>query len=151
MLGQAADRAPVLVIIKYIARTAGIACCSVGFGHIRKPRHNGRGYIVNYRNASVVGGLAGGSSHLQSCQAFLTSPASTVLAEASRGVKIVALMALANLCGLPSLLFTLLLLSIATDFQVVVLLDIIAFQTEIGYPIDLYQHPIVLAVSSFNY
>ena len=45
----------------------------------------------HYRNAPVVGGLAGGAAHLQSCQAFLTAPASTVLAEASRGVKIVAL------------------------------------------------------------
>jgi hypothetical protein len=61
-----------------------------------------------YRNAPVVGGLAGGSAHLQNCQAILTTPAITVLAEASRGVKIVALMALADLCGLPSLLFTLL-------------------------------------------
>ena len=64
--------------------------------------------LFNYRNAPVVGGLAGGFAHLQSCQTFLTSPASTVLAEASRGAKIVALMALANLNGLPSLLFTLL-------------------------------------------
>jgi len=38
---------------------------------------------------------------------ILTTPASTALAEASRGVKIVALMALAGLGGLPSLLFTL--------------------------------------------
>jgi len=68
-----------------------------------------------------LGGLAGGAAHLQSYQAFLTTPASTVLAEASEG-KIVALMALAELCGLPSLLFTLLLTSIATDFQVAVLL-----------------------------
>ena len=37
-------------------------------------------------------------------------------------MKIVALMALADLCGLPSLLFTLLLTSIAADFQVAVLL-----------------------------
>ena len=65
-----------------------------------------------------MGGLAGGAAHLQSCQAFLTSPASAVLAEASRGVKIVALMALANLYGLPSLLFTLLQFSIAANLQV---------------------------------
>ena len=83
----------------------------------RKPRLNGRGHI--HRNAPVVGGLADGATHLQSCQALLTTPASTALAEASRGVKIVALMALANFCDLPSLLFTLLLLSIATDFQAV--------------------------------
>ena len=57
----------------------------------RKPRHNGWGYILNYRNAPVVGRLAGGAVHLQSCQTFLTTPASTVLAEASRGVKIVTL------------------------------------------------------------
>ena len=37
-------------------------------------------------------------------------------------MKIVALMALADLCGLPSLLFTLLWTSIAADFQVAVLL-----------------------------
>ena len=37
-------------------------------------------------------------------------------------MKIVALMALADLCGLPSLLFTLLSTSIAADFQVAVLL-----------------------------
>ena len=67
-----------------------------------------------------MGGLAGGAAHLQSSQAFLTTPASTVLAEASEG-KIVALMALADLCGLPSLLFTLLLISIAADFQVAAL------------------------------
>ena len=62
-----------------------------------------------------------------------TALANTMLAEASRGVKIVALMALANFCDLPSLLFTLLLLSIATDFQVV------AFPTlhaEMGHAID---------------
>ena len=75
---------------------------------LENPATMGRA-IFSYRNAPVVGGLAGVSSHLQSCQAFLTSPTSTVLAEASRGVKIVALMALANLYGLPSLLFTLLL------------------------------------------
>lgn len=45
-----------------------------------------------------------------------------MLAEASRGVKIVALMALANLCGLPSLLFTLLIESIAVDSQLAALL-----------------------------
>lgn len=59
-----------------------------------------------YRNAPVVDGLAVSSAHLQNCQTTLTTPASTVLAEASSGVKIVTLMALADLCGLPSLLFT---------------------------------------------
>ena len=87
----------------------------------KTPPHR-RGNILRHRNAPVVGGLAGGAAHLQSCQAFLAAPASTALAEASRGVKIVALMALAYLCGLPSLLFTLLPLSIATDFQSVALL-----------------------------
>ena len=75
---------------------------------LRKPCHNGRGYIVNYRNTPVVSGHAGGSAYLQNYQTILTLPACVALAEASRGVKIVALMALANLCGLPSLLFTLL-------------------------------------------
>ena len=97
----------------------------------RKPRHNGQGHI--HRNAPVVGGLAGGAAHLQGCQTFLTAPASAVLAEASRGVKIVALMALANFCDLPSLLFTLLLLSIATDFQVVAFPNLHA---KMGYAID---------------
>ena len=55
-----------------------------------------------------MSGHAGGSAHLQNYQAILTLPACAVLAEASRGVKIVALMALADLYGLPSLLFTLL-------------------------------------------
>jgi hypothetical protein len=68
---------------------------------LRKPRHNWWGYIVSYRNAPVVGGHAGGSAHLQSYQAILITPASTVLAEASRGVKIVALMALAKLMACP--------------------------------------------------
>jgi hypothetical protein len=46
----------------------------------------GKSYLLSaYRNAPVVGGLAGGAAHLQSCQTFLTSPASAVLAEASEG------------------------------------------------------------------
>ena len=84
-----------------------------------KPCHNGRGYILSYRNAPVVGGLAGGYVHLQSCQTFLTTPASTALAEASRGVKIVALMALANLRGFALSSFHTPTLSIAADFQIV--------------------------------
>ena len=49
-------------------------------------------------------GHAGGSAHLQSYQVILITPASTVLAEPSGRVKIVVLMALADLGGLPSLL-----------------------------------------------
>jgi hypothetical protein len=70
-------------------------------------------------NAPTAGGLAGGAAHPQSRQASLAAPASTALADAPGRVEIVALMALANLRDLPPLLFTLLLLSIATDFQVV--------------------------------
>ena len=55
---------------------------------------------------------------------------------------IVALMALADLCGLPSLLFTLLNLSIAADFKVVALQ---VSQADIGIPIDPYQKPIALS------
>ena len=68
-----------------------------------------RGDRLDNRNAPVVGGFAGGSTHPQSCQAIPTTPASAVLAEASGGVKFVALTALANLFRLPSLLSTLLL------------------------------------------
>ena len=47
-----------------------------------------RGYIAIYRNAPVVGRSCWWlSTHLQSYQTFLITPASTVLAEASEGWK----------------------------------------------------------------
>jgi hypothetical protein len=60
---------------------------------------------------------------------------------------IVALMALAGLYGLPSLLFTLLLLSIAADFQFAALQARQRFSGGTGYPVDPYQQPIALSVS----
>ena len=93
----------------------------LGYDADKKPRHNGRGYIVNYRNAPVVGGHTGGSAHLQNYQAILTLPACAVLAEAFRGVKIVALMALANLLGFALSSFHPLSTSIATDSKVAAL------------------------------
>ena len=96
-----------------IASTAGIACSGV-VGHMD-------GAIFSYRNAPVVGGHAGGSTYLQNCQVILTLPACTVLAEALEGRRQLPLWLWRSSVACPLFLFTLLLLSIATDFQVVAL------------------------------